>query len=127
MLIGALNSRTGTLNDIFLIENNDDVLDPSILDYPEIVNTLISLNLPINRSNKDTNVNNNGKKLIELCKCHDLCIVNGRIGSDKNIGNTTFDGTSLIDYVICTPILLTTGSYTSQHDNMLISNQNYND
>ena len=106
MLIGDLNSRTGTLNDIYLIENNDDVLDPSILDYPEIVNTLISLNIPINRSNKDTTVNNNGKKLIELCKCHDLCIVNGRIGSDKHIGNTTFDGTSLIDYVICTPDLL---------------------
>ena len=41
-----------------------------------------------------------------MCKCLDLCIVNGRFGSDKNIGSTTCANKSTIDYVICTPDLL---------------------
>ena len=106
MLIGDFNSRTGTINDILLVENTDDVLDSSNFIYPDIINTLKNLNLPIHRSNKDTKINNNGKKLIEMCKCHELCIVNGRLGTDKNIGNTTCNDVSTIDYVICTPDLL---------------------
>ena len=106
MLIGDFNSRTGTINDILLIENTDNVLDPSNFIYPDIINTLKSLNIPIHRSNKDAKANNNGKKLIEMCKCHELCIVNGRLGSDKNIGNPTCNDVSTIDYVICTPDLL---------------------
>ena len=106
MLIGDFNSRTGTINDILLIENTDNVLDPSNFIYPDIINTLKRLNLPIHRSNKDTKINNNGKQLIELCKCLEMCIVNGRLGSDKNIGDTTCNDVSTIDYVICTPDLL---------------------
>ena len=41
-----------------------------------------------------------------MCLLQELCIVNGRIGSDKNKGNFTFDYASTIDYVICTPDLL---------------------
>ena len=65
-----------------------------------------SNNIPINRKNEDYKVvNNNGRKLIEMCKCQELCIVNGRIGSDKSIGQKTCDNKSTIDYVICTPDL----------------------
>ena len=45
----------------------------------------------------------NGKKLIELCKISDLKIVNGRIGTDKSVGNYTCHttkGQSTIDYVV---------------------------
>ena len=106
MLIGDFNSRTGTMNDILLAENADEVLDSSNFNHPDIINILKCLDLPVNRSNKDTKTNNNGKKLIEMCKCHEMCIVNGGLGSDKNIGNTTCNNVSTIDYVICTPDLL---------------------
>ena len=116
MLIGDFNSRTGSLNDILLMENNDDVLDASNFDYPDIINILNDLNLPVNRSNKDIKINNNGKKLIDMCKCLELCIVNGRIGSDKSIGNTTCNDTSTIDYVLCTPDLLPNITDFTVHD-----------
>ena len=106
MLIGDFNSRTGTMNDLLLAENANEVLDSSNFNHPDIINILKCLDLPVNRSNKDTKTNNNGKKLIEMCKCHEMCIVNGRLGSDKNIGNTTCNNVSTIDYVICTPDLL---------------------
>ena len=68
MLIGDFNSRTGTMNDILLAENADEVLDSSNFNHPDIINILKCLDLPVNRSNKDTKTNNNGKKLIEMCK-----------------------------------------------------------
>ena len=36
--------------------------------------------------NKDGITNNNGNKLIKLCKMSDLKIANGRIGKDMGIG-----------------------------------------
>ena len=106
MLIGDFNSRTGTLNDIMLNETPDDVLDINNFLYPNILNTLHYLDIPKNRSNMDPTINNNGHGLIELCLCHELVILNGRLGNDKNIGNTTFDNKSTIDYALCTPDLL---------------------
>ena len=45
-----------------------------------------------------------------MCMLQELCIVNGRIGSDKNIGKHTFNYQSTIDYVICMPFLIGTAS-----------------
>ena len=100
MLIGDLNSRKSTLNDILLIENNDDILDFSHFYYSYFTNTLKYLNLPINRSNKVTKANNNGKTHIGMWKYHELCIANGEFEYDKNIGNNTCSERSRIDYVI---------------------------
>ena len=55
------------------------------------------------RKNDDKNVNNFGKKLITLCKQHDVQIVNGRLDSGtctcfSNRGNVV--GASLVDYLI---------------------------
>ena len=106
MLIGDFNSRTRKLNDIMLYESNDYVLTAREYKYPDTISTFKGLDIPLVRSNKDTDTNNNGHKLIELCKITELCIVNGRIGSDKDIGNTTCAEKSTIDYVLCTPDLL---------------------
>ena len=104
MIVCDLNSRTGMLNDLMICEKND-MIDESSFKFPDIKNMFTSLNVPLNRTNKDTKVNNNGIRLIEMCKLQDLCIVNGRFGSDKHIGNTTCAEASTIDYVICTPDL----------------------
>ena len=105
MLIGDFNSRTSNLNDIMLYAINDHI-DESSYKYLNVLDTFKSLNIPIVRSNIDTKTNNNGRDLIQMCLLQELCIVNGRIGSDKNIGKLTFDEKSTIDYVICTPDLL---------------------
>ena len=106
LLTGDFNSRTGSANDIMMREFQDDILDESQYIYPNIIEILKSLNIPLDRANKDKTVNNNGRRLIELCQLHELCIVNGRIGSDRNIGNVTCANVSTIDYMICTPDLL---------------------
>ena len=57
----------------------------------------------MNRVNMDAYVNNNGKRLIELCKMSDLKIANGRICRDKRLGNITChtsNGQGTIDYAI---------------------------
>ena len=40
-----------------------------------------------------------------MCKLTELCILNGRFGADKNVGKTTFDNKSTIDYAMCSPNL----------------------
>ena len=58
------------------------------------------------RVNTDKKVNSNGKKLIKLCRENNVIIVNGRTGSDKEIGDLTFKskkGSSTIDYCIASP------------------------
>ena len=79
ILLGDFNSRVGTLTDIeydFVYDETQREENPSLL-YFETHDL-------INRVNKDTHLNNNGKKLIELCKMSDLKIANGRMGKDRN-------------------------------------------
>ena len=63
----------------------------------------------LERINKDGYANNNGNKLIELCKMSDLKIANGRMGKDRGIGNYTChttNGNSTIDFAILSMELL---------------------
>ena len=55
----------------------------------------------------DNKSNNYGKRLIEVCKSFNLCIANGRLGSDKFLGNRTCKGSSVVDYAILSPLLFT--------------------
>ena len=52
------------------------------------------------RKSMDTKLNNNGHRLLEVCKNNTLFIVNGRLGKDRHVGNYTFRNTSVIDYCI---------------------------
>ena len=38
--------------------------------------------------------------LLELCKDNSLCIVNGRVGKDTNIGGFTCRNACVVDYCI---------------------------
>lgn len=73
---------------------------PFFSDFFNISSLLTQSNLTVQRTSKDTTINNEGNKLLELCKSNNLCILNGRCGADKNIGNFTFRNTSVIDYTI---------------------------
>ena len=64
---------------------------------------LSALGICTQRFNMDRVSNNNGRRLVELCRSLDMHIVNGRCGSDQGVGNFTFADKSTIDYVIVSP------------------------
>ena len=110
-LIGDFNSRTGLLDDFISVDDvkchimKDSV---SILD-DSLSNTkyeLDSLGICTVRHNLDKCTNNNGYRLIELCRSLDVHIVNGRFGDDLNTGKMTCDNSSVIDYAIASPEFL---------------------
>ena len=95
-IIGDFNSRTASLPDYIDIPDdgtNHDLFanDVQLLDY---------FNIPKVRKSLDVHRNNYGSKLLDLCKHTNLFVANGRIGSDKSVGNFTCKNVSVIDYCI---------------------------
>ena len=92
-LCGDLNARTDTLLDFVEFDN-------TFISRPEeyIPDTYIS------RFSSDSNVNNNGVKLIYLRKSIGLRIANGRKGNDEGKGMYTLftsNGRIVVDYLVC--------------------------
>ena len=96
---GDLNSRTGQLSDFLDYDKYlDDIfqtddMEDDILNYVDNLST---------RRNKDHVIDNNGKKLLSLCKSTNCIIANGRLFQDKE-GNYTFcsqRGLSVTDYLL---------------------------
>ena len=111
-LIGDFNSRTGQLNDFLSFEDcisSEMGFDAFGSKHYVSEHNLESLGIITQRINSDNFVNNNGRKLIELCKGMDLKIANGRFGSDKGQGDFTCmksNGNSTIDYVVLSTTLM---------------------
>ena len=102
---GAMNAQTADMTDF----TTDDKLfdsffcfffDEEIRRFYDQKSILQSLNKQLQRKSHDRKKNNNGYRLIELCKNNNLTILNGRFGQDKNVGNYTFRDTSVIDYIL---------------------------
>ena len=75
ILLGNFNSRTKTATDFEdIFEHEGSILEenPHKLFFEK--------QGIINRANEDKRLNNNGRKLIELCKISYLKIVNSRVG-----------------------------------------------
>ena len=103
IITGDFNARTSQLrdyteNDEFLSEIFD--FDNETIDFFSNVNKLSCLNIPKDRVSMDTHTNNNGFRLLEMCKNNNLFIINGRLGRDKLVGEYTFRRTSVLDYTI---------------------------
>ena len=108
IVCGDFNSRVGTRDECIVI--NDNVEQTAF--FPDVdcneewlftENDFLDNNLNIKRSNSDKTVNEYGLKLLDLCQTCDLAIMNGRAGSDKINGSTTFNGSqgeSTIDFVL---------------------------
>ena len=93
LLMGDFNSRTGKYSDSICQEGSTVIPN----DRSEL-----SLN-PTQRNSFDNEVNNHGKRLLEICKSADLRILNGRV-SGESLGRATFhgrNGISVIDYALC--------------------------
>ena len=112
ILVGDFNSRTSCLDDFVDAEVDLGPIAGIDMSDNDIFNSkgdLEDAGLITERYNADRRTNNNGHRLIELCKSADVKIVNGRFGSDKHIGQfTCFNNTgrSVVDYVIASPALM---------------------
>ena len=96
ILLGDFNSRIGLKSDF----EYESELEGLYLEQDPLLFFFEKHGL-LERVNKDGYTNNNGNKLIELCKMSNLKIANGRLGKDRAIGNYTCHTTnsnSTIDY-----------------------------
>ena len=104
ILMGDLNSRTGDLQDF------EDTAKKH-MEY-----TAGRKTFPKRRKNQDKKTNNMGLKLIELCKTHDLQILNGRSIGDTTGSFSFYDkkhGASAIDLAIASdPIVKEVKTFT---------------
>lgn len=101
VMLGDFNSRTGKLCDFY--DSLDNFSNTDIK-----VNTA-SLGITTDRFNCDKKVDTHGRKLIRLCRDFNLNIVNGRFGSDQNLGQFTCikpTGRSVVDYALVSNYLL---------------------
>ena len=101
LVCGDFNSRTALLPDYVLNDNSSHIPLPD--DYIADDQSVIP------RQNSDKVINNNGRKLIDMCKMCNLRIANGRLGHDAGVGNftcRTYNGQSCVDYVLFSPNLI---------------------
>lgn len=95
-ITGDFNSRTGPQTDL-----HTDILHPDRYIHSGQDDTYCH-DIPI-RFNCDKVTDNYGKRLLELCKSTGVLIANGRIGTDKSVGQYTFvceRGNSTLDYML---------------------------
>ena len=103
LVCGDINGQTGLLPHYIIADHAAYLPLPD--DHTENIDTLVKRS---NNSNKDRVVNGQGKRLIELCKMCNLRVVNGRVGEDRSRGRitcVTYNGQSVMDYVLCSPSL----------------------
>ena len=105
MIIGDLNSGTSNLNDfIYINERCDELCTPGECERIMTIDDIVSLNSNVKREriSDDTNVNESGKELLNICKLNELFIFNGRIGASPECSYTcnTPQGSSVVDYII---------------------------
>lgn len=98
MLTGDFNARTGCEPDFADVDQCIHIAG----DYHPPLHT------PRRRKNFDSQVNEHGKSLLEICKACDLRILNGRTTGDS-FGQITFHspkGISTVDYFIVSHVLM---------------------
>jgi len=99
IVCGDFNSRIGSKPDYV---ENDDLQRFDLLPDDYVVDIILP------RTSQDKNVNENVKCLLDFCKMSGLKVLNGRVGKDSQIGKftcVTSRGSSVIDLVMCTPLL----------------------
>ena len=109
LLCGDYNARTGTESDVITneVHGTDRGLSELI---PDIFVEAEHMNdIPRRYSMDKSPINRHGNQLIERCKSAGIVIFNGRIGTDKGVGEYTrvdTTGCSVVDYMIGSPSLL---------------------
>ncbi|MES9885167.1 MAG: reverse transcriptase family protein [Sedimenticola sp.] len=103
LLLGDINARTACLSDHiasddFLLSHFDFDTETSNYFHKHVV--LENLGYKLKRISKDKKTNAHGYFLIEICRNSNLFMLNGRVGSDREVGEFTFRNKSVIDYAL---------------------------
>ena len=101
-LAGDFNARTAELKGFSVFTGNDFPNGDEYL-LENYISCVSDSNLPLNRKHMDKGKKIIGKLLINLCQGQNLFIMNGRVGSDSNIGELTCRNASAVYYFICSP------------------------
>ena len=93
LLMGDFNARTKNKQDFleedkFLMHHFE--FDKGMISHFSVSSILDQCKLPKKCTSQDKVINNEGNKLIDICKSNKLFILSGRCGTDKNIGAMTF-------------------------------------
>ena len=99
ILLGDFNSRTGDLPDVI----GDDTEVTQVFINSQGGDLLHDADVIPPRVNSDKEINVFGRNLITICHEFNLCVCNGRLGNDRNLGTytcITHNGASVVDYVL---------------------------
>ena len=110
MVLGDFNSRTGALQTDHIV-HDDSQYTPTDGNY-------LSDEKLLHRNSLDKNVNEFGRRLLDLCKTSRLRIANGRVLGDT-CGNLTcfqWNGCSVVDYCLAEEDLLGAVEYFKVHE-----------
>ena len=100
-LLGDFNARTATRMDYDPSKGKPACDDETLNEYEY----LLDRGFDLKRYSEDNRTNNYGHRLIELCKNLGILIVNGRLSNDRKKGKLTCRQASVVDYIICSPVL----------------------
>jgi hypothetical protein len=103
ILCGDLNARTGSRQDFLSDDTEDDAK------YLPLYDDYVVDSCPVRMSKDLKSPNENGLKLLDMCKMSGLRMLNGRCGNDANVGEFTchtVNGSSVVDYVCVSSSLL---------------------
>jgi len=108
VLMGDLNARVG---------ETPDFIDSDCDKHLPVNNYILDNSIP-QRNSQDKTVDERGKHLIEICITAQLRILNGRkIGDSMGyLTSHQYNGSSVVDYAICSEALLTDIAYFKIHD-----------
>lgn len=103
LLFGDFNSRCKNIPDYVVYDEFISDIH-GMRDLYEENNSMLHMfhlcNVPLSRKSVDKSVNNYGYYLLDLCKNHDLFLLNGRLGKDYVNPRLTCKNKSTIDYFI---------------------------
>ncbi|CAG2205169.1 unnamed protein product [Mytilus edulis] len=97
-IIGDFNARTSNEKDYVFIDEKDISIDLEGVSINDVCN-LELYNIPRDRISMDKGKTRYGNNLLDLCKCNNLFIMNGRLGNDKT-GKFTCRNASVVDYCL---------------------------
>ena len=113
IVMGDMNARTGEKEECVIDRENDcvcesrsevQIMQHSPVDSVISVNDLDIAGMSVERKNADRGTNEYGSRLLNVCQCADLLMLNGRAHKDRGVGRKTFfshRGESAIDYIMC--------------------------
>ncbi|XP_063436376.1 uncharacterized protein LOC134717812 [Mytilus trossulus] len=97
-IIGDFNARTSNEKDYVFIDDKDISIDLECVSINDVCN-LELYNIPRDRIIMDKGKTRYGNDLLDLCKCNNLFIMNGRLGNDKTV-KFTCRNASVVDYCL---------------------------